>query len=391
MLLGFRPGHRPTPSGACPVCLTDLRALLPPKSSKPSVYVPKWAAHVVKCVRDAAIAKWEEQERHPETVDRNPLTGRAPAKGKFSSNKLYNGLGDRVGKTCATCVQDPNATEEQKARFGSRAQVVEHLEVFHKILTSTTKAVRVPATAEYFTNLGLYVVDPIGKVEASRALVEERVIMASEGIRAYDVDPPLSIPRGELPEDVAVKAPSDTKYQQVTGPLHSTARDGVCVLCANNQDAPWSERGKPHNATEQALEHHLDGCFRTSIKDHHVLIFRDRDDGDDPTRVPGSADDAEDGPAGVRICPDAVCAANNREFPSARMLANHAVAVHHMRLGMRGKGYAGAKRNSKSHSTTANGVDGEEPLSDRQERRESQGAEDEGGHRAGEGDQGGQG
>lgn len=35
------------------------------------------------------------------------------------------------------------------------------------------------------------------------------------------------------------------------------------------------------------------------------------------------------------------------------MLVNHAVAVHHVRLGMRGKGYTGAKRNSKSHSTTA--------------------------------------
>lgn len=204
-------------------------------------------------------------------------------------------------------------------------------------MTSTTKAARVPASAEDFTNLGVYVVDPIGKVEASRALVEERVIMASESVRAYGVDPSMSIPRGELPEDVAVKAPSDTKYQQVTGPLHSTARDGVCVLCANNQDAPWSERGKLHNATEQALEQHLDGCFRTSIKDHHVLIFRDRDDGDDPTRVPGSGDDAEDGPAGVWVCPDAVCAANNREFPSARMLVNHAVAVHHVRLAMRAR------------------------------------------------------
>lgn len=90
----------------------------------------------MKCVRDAAVAKWEEQERHrypdPETVDRNPLTGRAPAKGKFSPNKLYNGLGDRVGKTCATCLQDANVTEEPKARFGSRAQVVEHLEAFQR-------------------------------------------------------------------------------------------------------------------------------------------------------------------------------------------------------------------------------------------------------------------
>lgn len=95
--------------------------------------------------------------------------------------------------------------------------------MYHKVLTSTTKVARVPATAEYFTKLGIYVVDPIGKVEESRALVEERVVLASEGVNAYGVDPSLSIPRGELSEDVAVKAPSDTKYQQVTGPRRATA------------------------------------------------------------------------------------------------------------------------------------------------------------------------
>lgn len=374
MKLGFRAGHRPTVSGACPVCRIDLRTAIPPRSSRPSVYVPNWAAHVVKCSVEDAINKWEASSRHlypnPETFDRNPLTGRPPQKDGFAPNKLYNGLRARIGTTCATCRQDPDTTAEQKAEFGSIGQVMEHLAEYHHLLVSKTVEPSVPASAEFFTNLGRYVVDPIEKINQSRALVEERILKSTAAVDAYGVDPAMTIPAGELPDDAAVQAPSDHKYRQVTGPLHSTARDGICFLCSNDPDKAWVDRGKPYNSKDQALETHHDDCFRARIKALHPLIFKERisnsdsDSVDNSDHGPGSDDalshhsiDSGAGDQGVRadgvwVCPDQVCSANDRQFATARHFINHAVAVHHVRI-KSGKGYTGAKRNSKAHSTTA--------------------------------------
>lgn len=55
MRLGFRPGDRPTSSGACPVCSIDLRSRIPPNSTTPIKYVPPWASHVVACRRRQAL------------------------------------------------------------------------------------------------------------------------------------------------------------------------------------------------------------------------------------------------------------------------------------------------------------------------------------------------
>lgn len=284
------------------------------------------------------------------------MTGRGPAKEKLSPKKIYNGHRGRIGKSCATCANDPSATAEQKALLRSGPQVVEHLAFYHKVLISVTVSVteeaRVTPLADYFTEAGAYIADPIDKVDASRRLIEQRVVKASEDVAQYGVDPTMFIPAGELADDVAVDAPSDHKYRQVTGPMKSTVRDGLCVLCTNDPDAPWTARGKPFNATVQALEQHADGCFRSRIEAQHRLIFRETTGEADHASEHQSSDESDDGSndggqrrcEGVWLCPDPVCVSNGREFPSTRGLVNHCIAVHHVRLSGRGKGYSGRSR-----------------------------------------------
>lgn len=112
--------------------------------------------------------------------------------------------------------------------------MVEHLILYHRLLTSTLDTPRVAVVADFFTHEGRYVVDPVEKINVCRELVESRVLRKSDDVAVYGVDPTMEVPPGELVEDVAVHAPSDTSYRQVTGPMRSTVRDGLCLVCTND-------------------------------------------------------------------------------------------------------------------------------------------------------------
>lgn len=221
--------------------------------------------HVIACARGAATAKWEGEHRHrhpdPDTLTTNPLTGRPPAKVRLAPNKIHNGLGDRIGKSCATCLQDRAETVEQRAPFGSRAQASSRAKR-HRSLPPRT-------TAPFWCST----CGSRRQGRQSLRLVEERVINASEGVVTYGVDASVSIPYGELTDDVAVNAPLIDRSRGLSGRRCATT---LCVVC-ERPDSARVDRGKPHNATVEGPEQHLDGCYRTRIRAQDPLIYKDGD------------------------------------------------------------------------------------------------------------------
>lgn len=124
-------------------------------------------------------------------------------------------------------------------------------------------------------------------------------------------------------EGVAVNAPSDTSYRQVTGPLRSTVRDGLCLLCTNRLVGLMGGQRQDAQLHSTGLETHIDGCLRTAINKRKPTIFiatpRNGESSLASSSSEPDSDVAPDAPRvsfadGVWVCPDPVCSANDRQF-----------------------------------------------------------------------------
>lgn len=243
------------------MCSVDLRTAIPPRSPRPGIYVPKWADHIMKCARDTAIAAWEatERQRYPDG-----LSVRRPIQEKWRAAVTKEDFGSWIpsGFLLPDVLRGP---------IGYRRAAGE----VRVSGTSHGASCSLPPCTRVRTR-------PIARSRQRRVLLQPRPVYcrprrqdqrvslrgrkacgrAAEGVASYGIDSAMSVPDGELCYDVAVDATSNRKYTQISGPLHSIARDRLCLLCTNDATIAGTERRNLHFAGPGATQSSIQTSLR---------------------------------------------------------------------------------------------------------------------------------
>lgn len=176
----------------------------------------------------------------------------------------------------------------------------------------------------YYIHRGRYFVDPVDRVAAATEFLNTRLYESTQTVKRYGVRTDIIIPDGCLFADYHPRSSSDRKYEMIHGRANSIARDGICMLCANDTGLAMTERGNPHNGGVQAqVRDHSATCLRQAMKQLRSLLELVKSGDSVPARhhYLWHVDHI--------VCPDPVCRRNNRQFSLLIEFVQHIVGVHH--------------------------------------------------------------